>query len=40
MIVAALAAYSNARIALDDAVGATLEANHVSIEEARTGAVR
>jgi len=36
--VAALAAYSNARIALDQALGATLEANHISIKEARAGA--
>lgn len=37
--VAALAAYISARIALDQALGATLEANRVNIEEARTGVV-
>jgi outer membrane protein TolC len=37
--VAALSAYSTARIALDQTLGATLETNHVSIEEARTGKV-
>jgi outer membrane protein TolC len=36
--VAALAAYSNARVALDQALGTTLEANHVSIDAAREGA--
>jgi outer membrane protein TolC len=35
--VAALAAYANARIALDQALGATLETNHVSMDEARQG---
>ncbi len=34
--VASLAAYADARVALDQALGATLEANHVSIEEVRT----
>ena len=29
--------YSNARVALDQALGVTLEVNHVSIEEARVG---
>jgi outer membrane protein TolC len=37
--IAVLAAYTNARIALDQAVGSTLETNHVSIEQARTGTV-
>src|SRR5579885_497975 len=34
---AALVSYSAARIALDRILGTTLEANHVNIEEARTG---
>jgi len=29
--------YSNARVALDQALGVTLEVNHVSIDEARVG---
>jgi len=33
--IAALAAYGNARVALDQTLGATLETNHVSIEDAR-----
>jgi outer membrane protein len=37
--IAALVAYSNARIALDQARGTTLETNGVSIGEARTGTV-
>ncbi len=37
--IAALVSYSNARVALDQTVGRTLEANHVSIEEARAGRV-
>ena len=37
--VAALVAYSNARVALDQARGTTLEANHISIADARTGKV-
>jgi len=37
--VAALVAYSNARVSLDQARGTTLEANHISIAEARTGKV-
>lgn len=37
--VAALAAYSSARIALDQTLGTTLEANNVSIDEARSGVV-
>jgi len=37
--IAALVAYSNARIALDQAMGTTLEANGVSIGDARTGKV-
>jgi outer membrane protein TolC len=35
----ALVTYSNARIALDQAVGTTLESNHISIGEARAGKV-
>jgi outer membrane protein len=35
----ALVAYSTARVALDQALGATLETNHVTIAEARTGKV-
>jgi outer membrane protein len=35
--VAALVAYSNARTALDRTLGTTLDANHVSIDEARAG---
>jgi len=35
--VAALVAYSNARISLDQARGTTLEANHISISDARAG---
>ncbi|MCS7025053.1 MAG: TolC family protein [Bryobacteraceae bacterium] len=37
--VAALASYARARVALDQALGATLEVNHISIEEARKGQV-
>lgn len=36
---AALVAYAGARLALDRTTGAILEANHISIEEARTGRV-
>jgi hypothetical protein len=35
--VAALVAYSTARVALDQTLGATLERNHVSIEAAKNG---
>jgi outer membrane protein TolC len=35
--IAALAAYGNARVALDQTLGTTLETNHVSIEDARAG---
>ncbi len=35
----ALVAYSNARMALDQTLGITLEANHVSIAEAKSGKV-
>ncbi|MDQ1471472.1 MAG: outer membrane protein [Bryobacterales bacterium] len=38
--VQAMANYSHARIALDQAVGDTLEVNHVSLEEAMAGKVR
>jgi outer membrane protein TolC len=37
--ISALVSYNNARIALDQTVGQTLEANHVVIAEARTGKV-
>jgi outer membrane protein TolC len=35
--VATLAAYSRARVALDQVLGQTLEANHVAVEEALRG---
>ena len=35
--VAALVAYSNARIGLDQTLGTTLETNHVTVEDAKTG---
>jgi outer membrane protein len=37
--ISALVAYSTARVALDQALGATLEVNHVTIAEARAGRV-
>ncbi len=37
--IATLVAYSNARIALDQTLGTTLESNHVSLDDARTGRV-
>jgi outer membrane protein len=37
---AALVDYSNARVALDQTLGMTLEVNHVSIEEARSGKIQ
>jgi outer membrane protein len=37
--VQSMANYSHARIALDQALGNTLEVNHVSVEEAMTGHV-
>ena len=37
--ISALVAYSTARVGLDQALGATLEVNHVSIAEARAGKV-
>jgi outer membrane protein TolC len=37
--IAALVSYSNARVALDQALGVTLEANHVSFAEAFSGKV-
>jgi outer membrane protein TolC len=37
--VSALASYSNARVALDQTLGVTLEVNHVTIGEARSGIV-
>jgi hypothetical protein len=36
---AALLSYSNAKVALDQALGRTLEVNHIAIGEARTGKV-
>ena len=36
---AALVAYSNARLALDQTLGTTLEVNHVSLDQARSGVV-
>jgi outer membrane protein TolC len=39
-LVAALTAYQKSKIELDRAVGATLEANNISIESARTGVVQ
>lgn len=38
-LVAAMTAYQKAKIELDRAIGSTLEANHISIESARTGVV-
>jgi outer membrane protein TolC len=37
--IAAMVTYSNARVAIDQTLGMTLEANHVSIDEARSGRV-
>ncbi len=37
--VQAMANYTHARLAFDDAVGQTLEVNHISIEEAKSGQV-
>ena len=37
--VSALVAYSTARVALDQTLGATLERNHISIDEVRTGRI-
>ena len=37
--IASLVAYSNARVALDQTLGTTLEANHVTMKEAMTGQV-
>jgi outer membrane protein len=37
--IAALVDFSNARVALDQTLGITLENNHVSIDEARSGKV-
>ncbi len=38
--IAALVDFSNARVALDQTLGVTLEANHVSIEDAQAGKVQ
>jgi len=35
----ALANYSHARIAFDQALGRTLDVNHISLDEARSGRV-
>jgi outer membrane protein TolC len=37
--VAALVAYSNAKVALDQTLGTTLDVNHVSISEATSGRI-
>jgi outer membrane protein len=37
--ISTLVAYSNARLALDQTLGATLEANHISIDDVRAGKV-
>ncbi|MBV8475261.1 MAG: TolC family protein, partial [Acidobacteria bacterium] len=37
--IAALVAYSNARVALDQVLGTTLETSHITIEEAKNGHV-
>jgi outer membrane protein len=37
--IAAMVAYSNAQVALNQVLGTTLEANHVTIQEARNGRV-
>jgi outer membrane protein TolC len=37
--VAALVAYSNSRVALDQTLGTTLEANHVTVKEALNGRI-
>ncbi|MBV9156177.1 MAG: TolC family protein [Acidobacteriaceae bacterium] len=37
--VASLVTYSNARVTLDQTLGTTLETNHVTVQEARTGRV-
>ena len=39
-LVAAMTAYEKARVELDRAVGATLERNHISVADAKTGQVR
>jgi outer membrane protein len=39
MVTEAMANYTHARIALDQAVGRTLEVNHISLEEAQSGQV-
>jgi outer membrane protein TolC len=39
-LVAAMTAYEKARIELDRAVGATLERNHISVADAKTGEAR
>ncbi|MBV9267880.1 MAG: TolC family protein [Acidobacteriaceae bacterium] len=37
--VAALVAYSNARVALDQTTGSTLEVNHISLDESKSGRI-
>jgi outer membrane protein TolC len=39
-LVAAMTAYEKARVELDRAVGTTLEGNHISVSDAKTGQVR
>ncbi len=39
-LVAAMTSYQKSKIELDRAVGSTLEANHISIESARTGVIQ
>ncbi len=38
-VLSSLTGYSTARVALDQALGTTLETNHVSIDEAKAGVV-
>ncbi|MBV9770379.1 MAG: TolC family protein [Bryobacterales bacterium] len=38
-VVAAMVAYSTARVSLDQSLGTTLETNHVSIDEAKSGKI-
>jgi hypothetical protein len=38
--IAALVDFSNARVALDQTLGVTLEKNHVSIDDAQAGRVQ
>jgi hypothetical protein len=38
-VMAALVSYTTARVALDQTLGATLDVNHIRIDEARAGRV-